>query len=320
MLTITIQPGEHALQRAIESLPMNGEPAEIRLEPGVYREKAELRRPRTTLSGAGAGKTEIVWGDAANDAHPDGLKRGTFRSYTLLVMADGCTLSGLTIRNDAGPRQLTGQCIALFAEGDGLTVEDCVLSSFQDTLYTGPLPPKEKIPNGFIGPTQLLPRRPQRHIYRRCVIRGDVDFIFGGAAAWFEQCDVVCVNGLTDGREGSGYAAAPSTPEGQKYGYVFHRCRFLGEGVPDGSFYLGRPWREFAKAVLLGCHIGAHVRAEGWDDWGKAAFHENGLFAEYGCTGPGSDLSRRAPFSRVLTAQEAASVTLEDFMSSLPEA
>ena len=311
---IRITPAD-SLQAAINRLPDDGQPAVIRLAPGEYREKVELRRPHTALLGSGAGETALVWDDAAADPHPDGLNKGTFRSYTLLVLAEDCSLRGLTIRNDAGQREDAGQCVALFADGDGFTCEDCTLVSTQDTLFTAPLPPKEALKNGFLGPTQFLPRTPQRQVYRRCVIKGDVDFIFGGAAAWFEDCDVVCIR--RGSRNPGGYATAASTPEGQKYGYVFHRCRFSGENVPDASFYLGRPWREFGKTVLLDCCIGPHIRPEGWDNWGKANFAQTGLYAEYGCSGPGSDTSRRADFSRPLTAEEAAAITFEAFMGSL---
>ena len=227
MHEITIHPGEHALQNAIDSLPADGAPATIRLAPGEYREKVELRRDNVTLEGAGADATRIVWADAATAPHPDGMNTGTFRSYTLLVLADNCTLRGLTVQNAAAPREKVGQCVALFADGDLFTCEDVTLLSAQDTLFTAPLPPKEALKNGFLGPTQFLPRKPQRHTYRRCVIKGDVDFIFGGAAAWFEDCDVVSINAYTDGRVPGGYATAASTPEGQKYGYIFRNCRFL---------------------------------------------------------------------------------------------
>ena len=174
---------------------------------------------------------------------------------------------------------------------------------------------KEVLKNGFLGPTQFLPRKQQRHTYRSCVIKGDVDFIYGGAAAWFEDCDIVCVN-RGEGREPSGFATAASTPQGQKYGYVFHRCRFTGEDVPDASFYLGRPWREFAKTILLACYIGPHIKPEGWDNWSKPDFQQTGLYAEYECYGPGSDVSKRE-YARTLTPQEAATITYENFLNSL---
>lgn len=316
MHELTIRP-EDGLQAAIDRLPADGESAVIRLMPGEYREKVELRRPHTTLMGTGASTTRIVWADAAAAPHPDGLNIGTFRSYTLLILAADCHLSGLTVQNAAGPREAVGQCVALFVDGDGFTCEDCTLLSHQDTLFTAPLPPREALKNGFLGPTQNLPRVRQRQTYRRCTIKGDVDFIFGGAAAWFEDCDIVCVDGYEGRRVPGGFATAASTPEGQRYGYVFHRCRFVGENVPEASFYLGRPWREFAKTILLDCHIGAHIKPEGWNDWGRADFAQTGLYAEYGCTGAGSGTSARASFSRTLTADEAAAITYEDFMQSL---
>ncbi|MBE5811655.1 MAG: pectin methylesterase [Clostridiales bacterium] len=314
MHDIRITPAD-SLQAAIDALPADGSPARILLAPGLYREKVELRRPHTTLQGSGIGETILAWDDGATDIHPDGVRRGTFRSYTLLVLADGCSVRGLTIRNDGGQRADSGQCIALFVDGDGFVCEDCQLISTQDTLFTAPLPPKEVIPGGFLGPTQLLPRKAQRQTYLRCVIKGDVDFIFGGAACWFEDCEIVCI--LRADRAPGGYCTAASTPEGQKYGYVFHNCRFTGENVPEASFFLGRPWREHAKTVLLNCHIGSHIRPEGWDDWGKERFPRTGFYAEYGCSGPGSDTSARAAFARTLTEEEAADITYEDFLNSL---
>lgn len=304
MNEIQVFPGEDALSRAIAALPKDDEPITLRLAPGVYREKVVLQRPHTTLEGSGAGESIITWDDGAKEVLPDGMNRGTFRTATLLVDAPHVTLLRLTVENAAAPRQQVGQAIALYADGDFFTCEECTLRSHQDTLFTAPLPPKELQKNGFIGPKQFAPRTPQRHTYRRCRIEGDVDFIFGGAAAWFEDCDIVSVD--------AGYATAASTPEGQKYGYVFKHCRFLGENVPLASCYLGRPWRDYAKTVLLDCTIGAHIRPEGWHDWDKPSFHECGYYAEYP-----APAHERAAFAHVLTAEEAARFTYEDFMESL---
>lgn len=304
MNEIQVFPGEDALSRAIAALPKDDEPITLRLAPGVYREKVVLQRPHTTLEGSGAGESIITWDDGAKEVLPDGMNRGTFRTATLLVDAPHVTLRRLTVENDAAPRQQVGQAIALYVDGDYFTCEECTLRSHQDTLFTAPLPPKELQKNGFIGPKQFAPRTPQRHTYRRCRIEGDVDFIFGGAAAWFEDCDIVSVD--------AGYATASSTPEGQKYGYVFKHCRFLGDNLPQASCYLGRPWRDYAKTVLLDCTIGAHIRPEGWHDWDKPPFHECGYYAEYP-----APAHERAAFAHVLTAEEAAQFTYEDFMESL---
>ena len=304
------------LSEAIAQLPADdGSSAVIRLDPGIYREKVVLARSNTTIEGSGAKTTRILWDDAAFTILEDGIKRGTFRTSTLRTDGANITLRGLTIQNAAAPRESAGQAIALYADGDHFLCEDCVLLGAQDTLFTAPLPPKEIEKNGFIGPKQYAPRIPQRHVYRRCRIEGDVDFIFGGAAAWFEDCDIVNIDGRTDkSRPYTGYASAASTPEGQKYGYVFSRCRFIGEGVPQGSVYLGRPWREWAKTILINCHLDSHIHPDGFDDWGKKHAHDTVVYAEYGCSGPGAGYSR-AHFVHTDAAPPA--ITLEDFLSSL---
>ena len=142
-IILSVRPGSGALQAALDRLPQDGTPAVIRLAPGVYREKAVLARSHTTLEGASAGSTRIVWGDGAREILEDGMKRGTFRTATLRTDGAHITLRRLTIENDASPREKAGQAIALYADGDHLLVEDCVLRSFQDTLFTAPLPPKE---------------------------------------------------------------------------------------------------------------------------------------------------------------------------------
>ena len=81
-------------------------------------------------------------------------------------------------------------------------------------------------------------------------------------------------------------------------------CRFESN-CPEKTGYLGRPWREWAKVVLLNCEIGAHIRAEGWNDWGKELAHETSFFAEYGCFGQGADLSNRPDWTHQLTKDQA---------------
>ena len=318
-MRIEAKPDE-SLQAMIDALPADAQAVTIHLAPGVYREKVALRRANTRIEGDGAEQTCITWGDGANEILPDGKKRGTFRTATLLINAPNCALSGVTVENSAWPREVVGQAIALYVDGDGFQCESCRLKSCQDTLFTAPLPPREIQKDGFIGPTQFLPRVPQRQVYRHCCIEGDIDFIFGGAAAWFEDCDIVSIDGLRDHGERKepalGFCTAASTPEGQAFGYVFRNCRFRGEGVPDGAIYLGRPWREFAKTVLLHCELGAHIRPEGWHDWNKPVFHTAGFYAEFASTGAGSG-KQRAAFAHQLTAEEAALYTFERFWASI---
>ena len=197
MMLIQVAPGQ-SLQTVIDALPADDQPVTIHLAPGVYEEKIALRRPHTRIEGESAETTRITWHDGAAEILPDGKKRGTFRTATLLVNARDCALRNVTVENSAYPREQVGQALALYVDGDGFCCEDCTLKSCQDTLFTAPLPPREIQKDGFIGPTQFLPRIPQRQVYRHCRIEGDIDFIFGGAAAWFEDCDIVSIDGLRD--------------------------------------------------------------------------------------------------------------------------
>ena len=284
MMLIQVAPGQ-SLQTVIDTLPADDQPVTIHLAPGVYEEKIALRRPHTRIEGESAETTRITWHDGAAEILPDGKKRGTFRTATLLINARDCALRSVTVENSAYPREQVGQALALYVDGDGFHCEDCTLKSCQDTLFTAPLPPREVQKDGFIGPTQFLPRIPQRQVYRHCRIEGDIDFIFGGAAAWFEDCDIVSIDGL---------------------------------GVPDGAIYLGRPWREFAKTVLLHCELGAHIRPEGWHDWNKPCFPATGYYAEFASTGAGSQ-GQRAAYVHRLTAEEAEKYTFERFWASMPK-
>jgi pectinesterase len=286
-------------------------PVTLLIKEGVYHEVLELTRPFVTLKGEGPSKTVISMNRYAKEILDDGLKRGTFRSQTLFIDADNVTLKDLTVENTAGPGGKFGQALALYADGDGLLFENVHLKGFQDTLFTAPLPPSVIEPGGFRGPKEFAPRRMGHHIYRNCLIEGTVDFIFGGAACLFESCELRSrFEGKGEG-EIAGYVTAASTPENEPYGYIFKNCRFTAEeGIAPASVYLGRPWRDFAKTVLINCELGSHIHPDGFHDWGKPSAREHCFYAEYGSKGPGA--RKRSSFSHDLSETEAA------YFSNLP--
>ncbi|MBQ8095447.1 MAG: pectin methylesterase [Clostridia bacterium] len=319
LITIKVTPGGEpdTIQKAIEALPADSSvPARILLSAGTWCEKIELLRPNTIIEGAGADKTEIVWDDGAYAVLPDGSRRRTFRTATLRCAADHITLRRLTVTNSAAPREKVGQTIALYVNGDGFLAESCRFISNQDTVFLAPLPKAVIEPGGFTGPDENTPRRPQRHTFRKCTIEGDVDFIFGGAAAWFESCELISKDEREDkSKPYAGYVCAPSTPQNQTYGFVFKSCRFLNANCPQGSVYVGRPWRSDARITLLSCGLDDHI-AEGWfDDWQKPESHERTRFCEYGCWGPGH-LRRKVPYMQTLTPDEAAAITYDAFLAA----
>lgn len=236
----------------------------IHLSPGVYRQKAVIRTPDLTILGSGREKTRIVYDDYARKRDPEGFEYITFRTYSLAVCADGVTMRDLAILNDAGNPARKGQQVALSVVADRFAMEDCLLSSTQDTLFLGPLPPDliERY-DGFLDP--LLRRggdMSQR--FTGCDIQGTVDFIFGCGSTLFDGCRI---HSRVEERP-IGYVAAPAHSPGQTEGFTFRRCDFTcDDGVGENSIYLARPWRDFGLAVFENCEYGRHIHPGGFDPW-----------------------------------------------------
>jgi pectinesterase len=132
-----------------------------------------------------------------------------------------------------------------------------------------------------------------------------VDFIFGGATCWFEQCRIHCL--------GNGYITAASTPESNEFGYVFNRCEITG--APNARTYLGRPWRNFAAAIFLNTRMDEVVRPEGWHNWGQVECEQTVRYAEFGSTGPGANGAARVKWAKQLSATEAQAITVKKVLS-----
>lgn len=297
--------------------PGEAEGAVIELAPGLYRERIVIDIPGLTLKGTeGKERETVISGSAgAYEIAEDGRPRRTFRTQTVLITADGVRLADLTIENTAGPGHRAGQAIALHAYADRLSFVRVRLTGQQDTLFTGPLPEREIEPGGFTGPTEHFPRRLCRMHFLDCYIEGNIDFIFGGAAAYFERCELFARDS-GDGRDTIAYVTAPSTPAGQARGYVMDHCCFSSDCPPESCF-LGRPWREDAQAVFLHCLFGPHIKKSLFDDWGKEAAHRRSFFAVFDCRWTdGSAVGEgAAPWSHALSADEAAAYTKESVLS-----
>lgn len=224
--------------------------------------------------------------------HPDGKPFHTFRTQTLLAEGHRLVFKNCTFENTAGPGKTAGQAIALYLDGDDIRLEDCTILGYQDSLFLAPLPRKEQERDGFMGPTLLEPRAERTVYLKNCRIEGGVDFIFGGATAYFDGCVFVS-------RE-PGYVFAPSTPKEVPTGFVARNCRFERvPGLPDDSCYIARPWRIYGKVRLENCWLDGHICPEGFHDWNKPEAHETAVFEEYNSSGPGALKAKRPDWVRV---------------------
>ena len=301
----------NSIQQAVDSIPA-GTPETIYIKKGIYKERVEVRKNNISFVGESTDDTIITESYYARMIMPDGSKRGTFRSYTFFVYADNFTASNLTFENAAGFGDEFGQAIAVYAEGDNITFRNCKILGHQDTLFTGPLPMKEKQPGGFTGPTIDGIRRVVHQLYEDCYIAGEIDFIFGSATAYFKNCTLFALN---RNQEINAYYTAPSTYEGQAFGYVFESCRFTGN-CPPKSVALSRPWRIHAKVVILNCEYSDQIIDEGFTDWNKPESHETVYYAEYNGHGDGYKPEKRAAYVHQLDEAQAAFYNIENVMHS----
>ena len=258
------------VQEAIDAVPdfRKNVRTTILVRRGVYKEKVVIPESKINLSLIGQEGAVISFDDYASKPNRFGENTGTSGSASCYIYAPDFYAENLTFENTAGP---VGQAVACFVSADRAYFKHCRFLGFQDTLYT-------------YG-------KGCRQYYEDCYVEGTVDFIFGWSTAVFNRCHIHS--------KGKGYVTAPSTDEGQPYGYVFYDCRLTAdEGV--SQVYLSRPWRPYARAVFVRCHLGGHIVPAGWHNWGKKEAERTVFYAEYGSTGAGAAPEKRAPFSRQL--------------------
>jgi pectinesterase len=249
----------------------------IFVKAGTYHELLYVQREKhfVVLVGEDPLKTVITYGLKAGDTGADGKAIGTFRTPTAYIDADDFTAENLTFENSAGPH---GQALALRVDGDRVVFRNCRFLGWQDTI--------------------LLNRG--RQYFEDSLIAGHVDFIFGGATAFFERCRLHAL--------GNGYLTAASTPQDAPYGFVFAHGRITGE--PDVTTYLGRPWRAYAHVTFLEMEMSDAVRPEGWHNWDHPEREQTTRYEEFGTTGSGAHTARRVRWAHALSPADAAQVTV----------
>ena len=98
------------------------------------------------------------------------------------------------------------------------------------------------------------------------------------------------------------------------FGYVFRNCSFTGNAA-DGSFYLGRPWRPYAKVLIINSQLSSIVHKAGWDNWGNPANEATTFYAEYNNSGAGASTTHRVSWAKMITTDEAKKLNTVTILS-----
>ncbi len=257
-------------------------PATVHLAAGVYRQKVEINKDDIIICGAGKDKTILENGDFARAIHTDGREYNTFRTYTVCVSGKSVKICDLTIKNTASHPETHGQCVALSVHSKNFFAQNINVSSTQDSLFLSPFPDDLVVRyRGFIPDGQLYCEGKNVHIFDSCDISGTVDFIFGGARAYFYRCKLIS---LKDERN-IGFVAAPSHPLAEEIGFVFNECSFLGFGPNPEEVYLARPWRDFGKCVFISCSLQRHISPLLFDKWNDTERDKTARFEYFNLKG-----------------------------------
>lgn len=266
-----------AVDHALDNAPLARGRLIIEISPGVYHERVRVPedRPRVTFLGKDAQSTVITYNMSAKDAG------GTFFSATVDVNGAEFEAENITFENTYG---VGSQAVALSVHSDRAVFRNCRFLGWQDTLYAA---------SG-------------RQYYVNSYIAGHVDFIFGDAAAVFDQCEIRS--------RGTGYIGAESrtTPDGAG-GFVFYRSKLTADDGVTGVF-LGRPWRVYSRLVYIDCWMDRHIRPEGWNNWNKPDAEKTAWYAEFGSEGPGGKPDARATWAKKLTAAGAEAFRPQVFL------
>lgn len=236
-------------------------PIKVFIKNGIYKEKIILPTSKTNITFIGEDKTKTIltYDDYASKLNNVGQEIGTSGSASFFIFGDNFTAENITFQNTAGR---VGQAVAIRTEADKIKFINCNFIGDQDTVY--------------------LVKPGSRQYFYNCYIEGTVDYIFGAATAYFDNCELH--------NKGKGYITAASTTEEISYGYIFYQCKITGEDA--NSHYLGRPWRPYAKVIFINTTMDESITQDGWNNWGKTSNESTTYFAEYNSTGKGASKNR----------------------------
>ncbi|XP_042475736.1 pectinesterase-like [Macadamia integrifolia] len=266
----------------------------IYVKAGIYDEYITVTKDQANVFMYGDGpRKSIVTGNKSNKG---GF--GTFKTASFSAIGKGFIARGMGFRNTAGPEG--HQAVALRVQSDFAAFYNCRMDGYQDTLYV----------------------QTYRQFYRNCVVSGTVDFIFGDSTTVMQNCLIIARKPM-DNQQNTVTAHGRAIKR-ETTGLVIQNSRIVPEQklfpvrfkIPT---FLGRPWKEYARTVIMESTLGDFIQPAGWMPWDTTGFAQSTCYyAEYANRGPGARTNRRVRWKgvHVITdRREAAQFTAGPFLS-----
>ncbi len=192
-----------------------------------------------------------------------------YRDFNLYaaVSGDYFIAKNIGFENSAGPEK--HQAVALKVQSDLSVFYNCSMDGYQDTLYV----------------------HTKRQFYRDCTISGTIDFVFGDAASVFQNCTflvrkpmdnqqcIVTAQGRKERRQPSAIVLQGCTilADPALYQYRFER-----------KVYLGRPWKEYSRTIIMESYLDDLIQPTGWLPWMGDFGLKTCFYTEFDNIGPGA--------------------------------
>lgn len=218
------------------------------------------------------------------------------------MSGEGFLARDITFENTAGPEKY--QAVALRVNADLAAFYRCVITGYQDSLYVHTF----------------------RQFYRECDIKGTIDYIFGNAGVVFQGCNLISRMPLP-GQFTVITAQSRENPD-ENTGISIQNCSILPtEDLYSNSnrvkSYLGRPWKNHSRTVVIDSYIDGFVDPQGWIPWSAAANGGGGqgldtvYYGEYNNNGDGSNIENRVSWEgyHVMDYNDASNFTVSDFIA-----
>jgi pectin methylesterase-like acyl-CoA thioesterase len=264
-----------SVQGALDAIPQHGtSAATVAIAPGTYHEIIHFAsRDDVTLVGQDRATT-VIEGTNNNTLNPS----TSTRSLVGVDSSTGIVFDSLTIHNLTPQGGSQAEALRL-QTCDRCVVRNSDILSLQDTLlWSG------------------------RIYASHCTIAGNVDFVWGTGAAYFDHCEIKTVV-----RAGANVQARNPA---SGYGYVFVDSELTADPGITGQTLARIDVGTYpaSHVAYIGCQLGSHIAPAGWmltagTDTSQLRFWE---YQSVDPSGALVDVSHRMAGSKQLSATEAA--------------
>ncbi|GMJ12413.1 hypothetical protein like AT3G05610 [Hibiscus trionum] len=281
-----------SINQALKEVPKNNaSPFVIHIKAGVYSEQVLVDKYMSNVVFIGDGPTKTTITGRLNFI--DGTS--TFKTATVAVMGIKFMAKDIGFENTAGA--IKHQAVALKVQGDQAIFHNCQMDGYQDTLYA----------------------HSHRQFYRDCTVTGTVDYIFGDSATVFQNCKLIVRKPLDNQK--CMVTAQGRTDRRTPSGFVIQNCVISGaqDYLPvkaKSKSYLGRPWKQFSRTIIMQSQLDDIIAPEGWCPWNGNFALDTLWYAEFNNRGPGADQTNRVKWRGIqkITAAQAQQFTAGVFL------